>query len=375
MKYWKLLTIFGLLFLFSGCSEHITFERGDKKDDFCGVHINYQYCKCANHGDHCDSIGMSRGEAKDYVNGKYDKWVDEEREEFEDDCYVDGGVYSKGRCTYCDDDETAVNNECVDNDDLDEGDDEYTDEDGDDEDEYVDENKEEGECKFDSDCDAVCEGNVAWKMGCNARNNTCEQTFDTDCDSEVEEFAGLSFPKACADGVCIRDDAAIEEMRIALQGEKDMWIDTVNAINGTRLDLTTAMLDANKRCLNGLADMTNLLILEGATRIASVLAGGIPDVAKMTASTADHAAGLLQSNIEAFAGSVSDYTGAQVQKVYNYSQGTPTAEEKKLKPHEYIKLNCDLYDFFKAMIAESDVELELALEQARRVDALLQSLP
>ena len=70
MKYWKVLSIFGLLFLFSGCSEHITFERGDQKDDFCGVHINYQYCKCANHGDHCDAINMSRGEARDYVDGE-----------------------------------------------------------------------------------------------------------------------------------------------------------------------------------------------------------------------------------------------------------------------------------------------------------------
>ena len=370
MKYLKLLTIFGLLFLFSGCSDSITFERGDQKDDFCGPHINYQYCKCANHGDHCDSINMSRSEAKDYVDEKYDKWVDEEREDFEDDCYVDGGIYSRGKCTYCDDDETAVNNECVNNEDLDEsvnGDEEEEDEENEDED--------EGECKFDNDCDAVCEGNVVWKMGCNARDNTCEQTFDTNCDDEVEEFSGLSFSKTCQSGVCVRDDGAIEEMRIALQGEKDMWIDTVNAINGTRLSLSTAMLDANKRCLNGLADMTNLLILEGATRIASVLAGGIPDVAKMAASTASHSASLLQENIKALAGSVSDYTGAQVQKVYNYSQGTPTAEEKKLKPHEYIKLNCDLYDFFKAKIAESDVELELALEQARRVDALLNSLP
>ncbi len=372
MKHFKFLAIFLLVFLFSGCSDHITFERGDKKDDFCGPHINFQYCKCANHGEYCDNIGMSRGEAKDYVDEKYDKWVDEEMEVFEDECYEDEGVYKKGKCTYCDDDEIVVNNECVNKEEARE-DDEYVDEEG--EDEYTDEDEVEGECKYDNECDAVCEGNVAWKMGCNARTNTCEQTFDTNCDDEVEEFSGLSFSKACAGGVCVRDDAAIEEMRVALQGEKELWSNTVKAINATRLDLSTALLDANKQCLNGLADMTNLLILEGATRIANVLAGGIPDVAKMTASTASHAAGLLQSNIESFAGSVSDYTGAQVQKVYNYSQGTPTAEEKKLKPHEFIKLNCDLYDYFKAMIAESDVELELALEQARRVDALLNSLP
>jgi len=369
MKYLKVLSIFFLIFLFSGCTDTITFESGDKKDDFCGPHINFQYCKCANHGDYCDSIGMSRGEAKDYVDEKYDKWVDEEKEVFARDCRNDNGVYDNGKCTYCDEGEQAINGECLVNNEENEND-EYAEED-----EYGDEEEFEGECKYDSDCDAMCEGNVAWKMGCDARENVCVKTFDDNCDEDTEEFSGLSFAKTCADGACVRDDAAIEEMRIALQGEKDLWSNTVKAINATRLNLSSALLDANKQCLNGLADMTNLLILEGATRMASVLAGGIPDVAKMTASASSHASGLLQSNIEAFAGSVSDYTGSQVQKIYNYSQGTPTTEEKKLKPHEFIKLNCDLYDYFKVMIAESDVELELALEQARRVDSLLNSLP
>ena len=361
-----------VVFLFSGCSESITFERGDQKDDFCGVHINYQYCKCANHGDYCDQINMSRREAKKYVNEKYDKWVDEEREDFEQECYEEEGIYKRGKCTYCDDDEIVVNNKCV-NEEEAKNDLEYANDDGIEDNE--DEDEEEGECRYDSDCDSICEGETAWKMGCNPRENECVKTFDTDCGIDIEEFSGLSFAKTCSEGVCVRDDAAIEEMRIALQGEKEMWSNTVKAINATRLDLSTALLDANKQCLSGLADMTNLLILEGATRIASVLAGGIPDVAKMTASTAEHAAGLMFENTKALAGSVSDYTGDIVNKVYAYSQGTPTAEEKKLKPHEYIKLNCDLYDFFKAMIAESDIELELALDQARRVDELLNSLP
>jgi len=347
-----------MVFFLSGCSDSITFERGDKKDDFCGSHINFQYCKCANHGEYCDSIGMSRGDAKNYVNEQYDKWVESEREIFKEKCYEDGGIYKKEKCTYCDDDEISVNNKCVKSDEVDE-----------------DEESEEGDCKYDSDCDPICEGEVAWKMGCNPRENKCIKTFDTDCGADIEYFSSLEVPKTCSEGICVRDDASIEELRGKLEAESKLWSDTVKAINATRDDLSIAMLDSNKQCLNGLADMTNLLILEGATRIASVLAGGIPDVAKMTASAGEHAAGLMAENIKGLAGSVSDYTGDIVNKVYAYGQGTPAVEEQKLKPHEYIKLNCDLYDYFKLMIAESEVELELALEQARRVDELLKSLP
>ncbi|MDA3839687.1 MAG: hypothetical protein PF572_01225 [Patescibacteria group bacterium] len=363
MKYVKLLSVFMLVFFLSGCSDSIKFERGDQKDDFCGPHINFQYCKCANHGEYCESIGMSRGEAKDYVDGEYDEWVEEERVIFEEDCYGDGGIYKKGKCTYCDDDEIALNNECVKYDEIDEL--------VDDEDEEL----AEGDCKYDSDCDPICEGETAWKMGCNPRENECVKTFDTDCSTDIENFGGSEVSKTCSEGVCVRDEAAIAELRAKLEAEKRLWIDTTNAINGTRLELSTAMLESNKQCLSGLADMTNLLIFEGATRMASVLAGGIPDVAKMTASTAEHAAGLMLENMKALAGSVSDYTGHVVNKVYAYGQGAPAEEEQKLKPHEFIKLNCDLYQYFKAMIAESDVELELALEQARKVDAQLQSLP
>ena len=361
MKYIKLLTVFLFVFLLSGCSEFIRFEPGDKKDDFCGAHINYMYCKCANHGDFCDDIGMSRKEAKKHVNEKYDEWIEKEKEVFRVECFEGEGVYNKGKCTYCGDDEVSRNNKCVKADEADDG------EDGDDE--------VEGECKYDSDCDPICEGNIAWKMGCNPRENNCIKTFDTDCKSDVENFSSLSFPKICQDGGCIRDENAIADMRARLVAEKKLWSDTVKAINATRADLNVAMLDANKKCINGIADMTNVAIIEFSTRIASILAGGIPDVAAMTVSAAEHAAGLLQDNIESLAGAAVDYTGEALNRLYAYQQGEPAEKEKKLKPHEYIKLNCDLYNYFKATIAESDVELELALIEARRVDALLKSLP
>jgi hypothetical protein len=139
--------------------------------------------------------------------------------------------------------------------------------------------------------------------------------------------------------------------------------------------MNIAMLDSNKNCLNGLADMTNLAIMEFATRVGSILAGGIPDVAAMTANAASVASGLVVENVKNLASAAVDYAGFAVQKLSAYEQGVPVDEEKKLKPHEYIKLNCDLYQYFKGVIAESDIELEMALEKAREVDVLLRSLP
>jgi len=52
----------------------------------------------------------------------------------------------------------------------------------------------------------------------------------------------------------------------------------------------------------------------------------------------------------------------------------PSGNEK-LKPDEYIKLNCDLYDYFKTELAGSDSEVDEIVENARRADEVLKSLP
>lgn len=45
------------------------------KDDFCGVHINYQYCKCAFHNQYCENVGMTKSEAHTYVYAQYEIWL------------------------------------------------------------------------------------------------------------------------------------------------------------------------------------------------------------------------------------------------------------------------------------------------------------
>src|SRR3989339_669956 len=346
---WKFLFIFfAIPFLLVGCAEKTSFKKGDIKDDFCGAHLNFQYCKCAFHNEYCDNIGMSKSAAKDYVYEQYDKWVAEEFEKFENNCQNTNGVIKSKK---------GVEGENIDE-------------------ANEDNNKEEGGwCKYDSDCDSICEGDVMWKMGCNARSNICEKTFDTDCVTDMESFGELSFSKICNNGECTRNTKEIEKTKADLIREKEIWSQTLKDINSSRDNIREAMMEANKNCINGIADMTNVAIIEFSTRIASVLAGGIPDIAAMTASAAEKAGGLLEKHVENLAGAAVDYAGEALNRLYNYQSGEPQEEERKLKPHEYIKLNCDLYNYFKEVQAESDIDLDIVLENAREVDSLLQVLP
>ena len=323
--------------ILSACGNIEKFQKGDIKDSFCGAHINYQYCKCAFHNDFCDEIDMNKGDANNYVQDEYDKWVEEEREKFQDKCEENGGIYSRDKCKYCESPQVAKNGKCIDPEEGDESDSEES---------------EEGECKYDSDCSSICEGSVMWKRGCNPRGNKCEKTFDTDCQGEVESFGELSFPKVCQNGECMRDTEGIGNKKRELEAEKQRLSDEAKSINANRDDLKNAMLDTNKNCINGIADMTNVAILEFATRIAA-LSGGFPN----------------------FTDVLPDYINDNLNKAYAYMSGEPAEEEKKLKPHEYIKLNCDLYEYFKGMLAETDDELDQTIDEAKKVDEQFDQLP
>jgi len=62
-----------LAIITSGCS-----GKQSIKNDFCGIHINYQYCKCAFHEQYCQNIGMTKSEAKEYVYSQYNSWLEEQ---------------------------------------------------------------------------------------------------------------------------------------------------------------------------------------------------------------------------------------------------------------------------------------------------------
>jgi len=334
----KIVFLFFVVGLFlTACGSGEKFQKGDIKDDFCGVYINYQYCKCAFHNDFCDEIGMKKGAANDYVHEEYNKWVGQERENFKNDCEKNGGIYSSDKCKHCESPKVAQDGKCIK---PEEG--EVSDNEGED----------EGECKYDSDCSPICEGSIMWKRGCNPRGNICEKTFDTDCQGEVESFGELNFPKICQNGECMRDTGKIGNKKRELEEEKKRLSSEVKSINAKRDDLNSAMMDANKNCINGIADMTNVAILEFATRIAA-LSGGFPN----------------------FTDVLPDYINDNLNKAYAYMSGEPAEEEKKLKPHEYIKLNCDLYEHFKGMLSETDKELDQTIEDAKKIDEQFNQLP
>ncbi len=291
--------LLAIAFISSGC-----INKSDVKDNFCGVHLNYQYCKCAFHGEYCDAVNMNKGEAKNYVYEKYDDWKNKD-------------ISSKTT-----EQETEKNIE------------------------------KEGECKYDSDCDNICEGDVMWKQGCNPRENECVKTFDTDCSADIEEFSDFKFPKICKSGECVRDQASINNQRNELETLQKEIINETKELNASRDGLRDAMLDANKNCLNGLADMTNVAIMEFATRVASVMAGGLPEIADVSV----------------------DYANDALNKLYGYLDNAEPTEEKKLKPHEYIKLNCDLYHHFIKLQKVSDDELEKLLEEAQILEEQINSL-
>ena len=108
MRWWL---ICGLLFL-AACSAE-SFEAPEIKDDFCGVEINYQYCKCAFHNEFCDAIGMDKSGANAYVHSEYDAWVDELLADWLAACALAGGIPGEDDCTYCDEGLIVQNGECV----------------------------------------------------------------------------------------------------------------------------------------------------------------------------------------------------------------------------------------------------------------------
>ncbi|MBU1164586.1 hypothetical protein KKA15_03420 [Patescibacteria group bacterium] len=107
------------LLLLAGCkgkgvSRSESFIKPDIKDDFCGVEINFQYCKCAFHDEYCDAIGMDQKEANKYVQSEYKKWLDEKFEAFITTCVIQNAYIENDTCNYCEDGYTASEDGCVD---------------------------------------------------------------------------------------------------------------------------------------------------------------------------------------------------------------------------------------------------------------------
>lgn len=83
-------------------SRSVNMQEFDIRNDFCGVHINFQYCKCAFHDEYCGSIGMDQDSANSHVQSEFGTWVEGKRTEFKNSCETNNGRFSADTCRYCD---------------------------------------------------------------------------------------------------------------------------------------------------------------------------------------------------------------------------------------------------------------------------------
>ncbi len=129
----------------------------------------------------------------------------------------------------------------------------------------------QSQCRFDSDCAPICEGNVYWKRGCDAQSNACKNTFDTLC--TLETIGDFQFQAICDTEGCHRNTKAIE-------GRIDELVIKGKQYTKDMERITQYQLIATKRCLSALEDVTNKLIVDAATAMASPL----PSLAEIGAS-------------------------------------------------------------------------------------------
>lgn len=213
-------------------------------------------------------------------------------------------------------------------------------------------------CLYDSECSAICVGNVVWKQGCDPREHKCIKTFDTDCTQEYERFRSVTINKVCNNGVCVRNDDSIQSRREELENEKLRLKLEMAATSVKRGQLINAKDEANRNCLGGLSDATVILMNELATKSAGVIAGGVS------------IAGDATKHVISWTTPIPDYINKGLDDMSK--AGT---DQQKLTLDEYIILNCKLNDFFNNLLDESDEYLDRLLEEANEVDAEYEALP
>ena len=91
-----------------------SFKDPDIKNDFCGVHINFQFCKCAFHNQYCNAIDMDKDSANAKVQAEFATFVAGRRDAFVSSCELQGGfVDSENRCNICSAPAVVDGDKCV----------------------------------------------------------------------------------------------------------------------------------------------------------------------------------------------------------------------------------------------------------------------
>ena len=112
----SLLLIFNLVVPVAYAGELVErYQIPDVKDDYCGIEINYQYCKCAFHDELCEEIGMDPSSANSYVLGEFREWNKKRIQAMGVQCLMNGGYWNKGNwsCTTCTEGDVLEGTKCV----------------------------------------------------------------------------------------------------------------------------------------------------------------------------------------------------------------------------------------------------------------------
>lgn len=198
-----------------------------------------------------------------------------------------------------------------------------------------------GECRFDSDCGGICEGNIYWKRGCDAQTNTCKKTFSDDCAEIEDKFGSYTVSQICMPNGCQTDTVAIGNKKKELTDKKQELSDQVKNWLAARQETTELMMTSNKNCLNALAEITNKLIIDSATKLA-MLPKTFWDV---TSDVTNNLLDQLSSN------------------------------PKVMSAEEFISLNCNLYKALQTDLDVLEKKIKKAQDEYKDINALYQLLP
>lgn len=212
----------------------------------------------------------------------------------------------------------------------------------------------EGECKFDSDCDAICEDGVYWKMGCNARTDSCEKTFETDCFAERTSVGSFTFAKSCTTDGCVDNKEKVAAFR------DDLSADALKFHNLMQ-EVERARVQAHNNCLSALSDVTNKFIIDSAITFAGV-AGLRSNLSYQSQAQFSKYVQPSGSAVESLA--TAQVTGP-VQGLLDKLGSMAIDDGKpKMKVEDYIDLNCnaakDLSVEHARLAQERDIIIELA---------------
>lgn len=89
-----------------------TFTEPDIRNDFCGVHINFQFCKCAFHNQYCGSVNHTQDSANSFVQAEFTNYVTGLKEPFNDLCIAGNGYVDGSTCFVCPEGSTVDGNRC-----------------------------------------------------------------------------------------------------------------------------------------------------------------------------------------------------------------------------------------------------------------------